>query len=81
MCACNKFPLDICLATPKLLSQPSCAHNFSAANCAQYKEITLMPICAGALKGYQPTLFECVDNKEALCSLNLCDKHQFVVKC
>ena len=33
------------------------------------------------LQTYQPTLFQCSDNKEILCGLNLCEKHQFIVKC
>ena len=80
-CAGNKYPLDVCLDNPPLLSQPSCSDNLSGSVCAQNPAITLIPTCSGALAGYQPSLFECVDNKEALCSLNLCEKHQFVVKC
>merc|ERR1712038_466984 len=80
-CSDNKYSLDVCLATPLLLSQPACEDNFSGSACAQNPSITLLPACSGALEGYQPSLFECVDNKEALCSLKLCEKHQFVVKC
>ena len=49
--------------------------------CATTPSVTLTPACAGALQGYQPTLFECSDNKEALCKLDLCGKHEFIVKC
>ena len=34
-----------------------------------------------ALDGYEATLFDCQDNKEFFCSRNMCDKHQFIVKC
>ena len=80
-CAGNKYPLDVCLDNTQLLSQPSCSDNLSGSVCAQNPDITLIPACSGALEGYQPSLFECVDNKDALCSLKLCEKHKFVVKC
>ena len=80
-CAGNKFPLDVCLEYPDLFSQPSCADNITPSSCAKVPELTLTPLCAGALDGFQPSLFDCMDNKEALCKLKLCEKHQFLVKC
>ena len=83
-CSGNDLPdlsLDLCLEYPKLLTRRACSGSLTASVCAQNSAITLIPACSGALAGYQPSLFECVDNKEALCSLNLCEKHQFVVKC
>jgi hypothetical protein len=34
-----------------------------------------------ALDGYEATLFDCQDNKQFFCSRNMCEKHQFIVKC
>ena len=49
--------------------------------CAKVPAVTLSPVCKPLLAGYQPSLFECQDNKANLCSLKLCDKHAFLVKC
>ena len=75
------LPLDVCLANPQYLSTLGCSAILTPSLCASMKEITLSSACVEPLSGYQPTMFECSDNKEALCSLNLCDKHKFVVKC
>ena len=77
---CN-LPLDVCLANPQYLSSLGCSKVLTPSLCATMKEITLSPACVGPLSDYQPSLLECSDNKDALCSLNLCDKHKFVVKC
>ena len=71
----------MCLANPDILPTPSCADNLTGPLCASNPAITLIPLCLDALQGYQPTLFQCQDNKEQLCSLNLCEKHEFIVKC
>ena len=40
------------------------------------------PQCLDAIgPDFQPTLFQCQDNKEILCKMNLCEKHKFIVKC
>ena len=49
--------------------------------CAKVPAVTMTPQCRSLLSGYQPSLFECQDNKSNLCSLKLCDKHAFLVKC
>ena len=71
----------MCVANPALLATPACADALTAETCAATPSITLIPTCLGALEGYQPSLFECQDNKQALCSLDLCAKHEFIVKC
>merc|ERR1711953_806348 len=77
----NAFPLDACLAFPSLLIHPACQANLTPKICATTPSITTSPVCSDALDGYQPDLFTCQDNKEALCSLGLCEKHKFIVKC
>ena len=40
------------------------------------------PQCLDAIgPDFEPTLFQCQDNKEILCKMKLCEKHQFIVKC
>ena len=58
-----------------------CSAALTPKLCAQVPQATLTPRCVDKLAGYQASLFECQDNKEALCSLQLCDKHKFLVKC
>ena len=77
---CN-LPLEVCLDNPQYLSSLGCRAHLTASFCAQNKELTLSSACSEVLQSYQPTLFECQDNKAALCSLNLCEKHQFIVQC
>merc|ERR1711868_110488 len=80
-CSGNQYSLETCLAYPEILATPGCAANLTPSMCAATPSITMIPLCLDALDGYQPTLFECQDNKEQLCSLNLCEKHEFIVKC
>merc|ERR1712062_647590 len=75
------FPLDACLAYPPLLTKPACQANLTPQLCASTPSITRLSACTTALVGYEATLFDCQDNKEILCSLNMCDKHAFLVKC
>ena len=56
-------------------------HGHIIGACAKVSSLTLTPECKTLLSGYQPSLFECQDNKAKLCSLKLCDKHAFIVKC
>ena len=53
----------------------------SAGACASIPSLTMSPECRGLLTGYSASLFECQDNTSNLCSLNLCDKHAFIVDC
>ena len=75
------FPLDVCIENTFLFAQVQCSDLLTPELCATTPPLTLTPECAGPLDGYQPSLFECVDNKEPLCGLGLCEKHQFIVKC
>merc|ERR1711868_238056 len=64
------LPLDVCLANPQYLSSLGCSgHSLSVEVCLANPILLTRPNCADALDGYQPTLFECQDNKEQLCSL------------
>ena len=76
-----KLPLEVCLDNPQYLSSLGCREHLTGSFCARTKEITLTPACQEPLADYQPTLFECDDNKVALCSLSLCEKHEFIVQC
>merc|ERR1711976_796146 len=79
---CNfEFPLKVCMANTQLFSRTQCRSHVSGSVCASNPEITNEDFCLEKLKRYQPTLFECSDNKVNLCKLKLCDKHQFIVKC
>ena len=73
----NKYPLAVCLATPELLSEPSCSAHITASRCALNPGITTIPACAQAMVGYQPTVFECKKNEKILCNLNFCNNHHF----
>merc|ERR1712223_820162 len=75
------FPLDACLAYPTLLTKTACQANLTPQLCASTPSITRLAACTTALVGYEATLFDCQDNKEILCSLNMCDKRAFLVKC
>merc|ERR1712088_680628 len=75
------FPLDACLAYPTLLTKPACQANLTPQLCASTPSITRLAACTTALAGYEATLFDCQDNKDILCSLNMCAKHEFLVKC
>ena len=76
-----EFPKAACDASPELYTRPQCRAQLSGPVCASTPAITMEPFCERHLAGYQPTLFECSDNKQNLCQLNLCEKHQFIVKC
>ena len=76
-----KLPLEVCLDNPEYLSSLGCREHLTGSFCAENKEVTLTAACSEPLSSYQPTLFQCDDNKAALCSLNLCEKHEFIVKC
>merc|ERR1712047_188396 len=80
-CSGEGLPLQVCLDFPKLLTSPACEANLTPQLCASTPSITRLAACTTALVGYEATLFDCQDNKEILCSLNMCDKHAFLVKC
>merc|ERR1712080_156958 len=80
-CSGEGLPLQVCLDFPKLLTSPACEANLTPQLCASTPSITRLAACTTALAGYEATLFDCQDNKEILCSLNMCDKHAFLVKC
>merc|ERR1711990_1109391 len=80
-CSGNQYPLETCLAHPTLLTKPVCEANLTPQLCASTPSITRLAACTAALVGYEATLFDCQDNKDILCSLNMCDKHAFLVKC
>merc|ERR1712141_576312 len=79
-CSGEGLPLQVCLDFPKLLTSPACEANLTPQLCASTPSITRLAACTTALVGYEATLFDCQDNKEILCSLNMCDKHAFLVK-
>merc|ERR1712051_490940 len=66
------FPLDACLAYPTLLTKPACQANLTPQLCASTPSITRLAACTASLVGYEATLFDCQDNKDILCSLNMC---------
>merc|ERR1712119_88843 len=76
-----KIPLDICLDNPEWLPLVGCSANLTPQLCASTPSITRLAACTAALVGYEATLFDCQDNKDILCSLNMCAKHEFLVKC
>merc|ERR1712066_1036596 len=80
-CSGEGLPLQVCLDFPKLLTSPACEANLTPQLCASTPSITRLAACTTALAGYEATLFDCQDNKEILCSLNMCDKLAFLVKC
>merc|ERR1712107_622062 len=80
-CSGEGLPLQVCLDFQKLLTSSACEANLTPQLCASTPSITRLAACTTALAGYEATLFDCQDNKEILCSLNMCDKHAFLVKC
>merc|ERR1712037_364006 len=76
-----KVPLDICLDNPQWLPLVGCSANLTPQLCASTPSITRLAACTASLVGYEATLFDCQDNKDILCSLNMCEKHEFLVKC
>merc|ERR1719264_633048 len=75
------FPLNTCTANPKLFTLPQCSANLTPQLCASTPSITRLAAYTATLVGYEATLFDCQDNKDILCSLNMCEKHEFLVKC
>merc|ERR1712119_187523 len=75
------FPLDTCTAKPNLFTLPQCSANLTPQLCASTPSITRLAACTAALVGYEAPLFDCQDNKDILCSMNMCAKHEFLVKC
>merc|ERR1712018_677312 len=80
-CSGEGLPLQVCLDFPKLLTSPACEANLTPQLCASTPSITRLAACTTALVGYEATLFDCQDNKDILCSLDMCGKHEFLVKC
>merc|ERR1712037_598480 len=80
-CSGEGLPLQVCLDFPKLLTKPACQANLTPQLCASTPSITRLAACTASLVGYEATLFDCQDNKDILCSLNMCEKHEFLVKC
>merc|ERR1712037_910030 len=80
-CSGEGLPLQVCLDFPKLLTKPACQAHLTPQLCASTPSITRLAACTASLVGYEATLFDCQDNKDILCSLNMCDKHEFLVKC
>merc|ERR1711910_217459 len=78
-CSGEGLPLQVCLDFPKLLTSPACEANLTPQLCASPPSITRLSACTAALVGYEATLFDCQDNKDILCSLNMCEKHEFLV--
>ena len=84
---------DLSSPPPKILYDKVCrrSHFFFAwagvrLDDEEQKQLKLMNILkrslsAAALDGYEATLFDCQDNKQFFCSRNMCEKHQFIVKC
>merc|ERR1712038_2161322 len=64
---CN-LPLEVCLDNPQYLSSLGCSgHSLPREVCMANPSVLTSPSCADALQGYQPTLFQCQDNKQQLC--------------
>merc|ERR1712088_713729 len=86
-CSGEGYPRQVCLDFPNLITSPACqAHHsvfgaFSLEICLRFPTLLPKPACQAALDGYDATLFDCQDNKEFFCSRNMCEKHQFIVKC
>ena len=78
------FSLEICLRFPSLLPKPACQGQSISLFQGKGKtcvDSNLSYIFPAALDGYEATLFDCQDNKQFFCSRNMCEKHQFIVKC
>jgi len=78
------LPLEECLANPQYIALPGClGNNYSADTCLEFPDLLKRsPQCLDAIgPDFEPTLFQCQDNKEILCKMKLCEKHQFIVKC
>merc|ERR1712088_40079 len=77
-----KIPLDLCLENPEWLPLVGCSgEGYPRQVCLDFPNLITSPACEAALDGYEATLFDCQDNKQFFCSRNMCEKHQFIVKC
>ena len=76
-----KFALDFPPSYQNLHVKVSLFSSFTVRRCTHYLIFNLRTSLAAALDGYEATLFDCQDNKEFFCSRNMCEKHQFIVKC
>ena len=74
---------QISLPPPKTCMSRSVFFSFFTVRhwCTHYLIFNLSISLTAALDGYEATLFDCQDNKEFFCSRNMCEKHQFIVKC
>merc|ERR1712061_839827 len=75
----DNLEVEVCLANPHYINTAKCKLPLEV--CLDNPQYLSSLGCSDALQGYQPTLFQCQDNKEQLCSLKLCEKHEFIVKC
>merc|ERR1712080_657109 len=74
----DDLELEVCLA-PNMIATPKCKIPLDI--CLENPEWLPLVGCSAALDGYEATLFDCQDNKQFFCSRNMCEKHQFIVKC
>merc|ERR1712200_323719 len=75
----DDLELEVCLANPNMIATPKCKIPLDI--CLENPEWLPLVGCSAALVGYEATLFDCQDNKQFFCSRNMCEKHQFIVKC
>merc|ERR1712029_316466 len=76
----NGFTVEFCLENPDLIRTAKC--KLPLEDCLANPEYISLPGCLDAIgPDFEPTLFQCQDNKEILCKMNLCEKHKFIVKC
>merc|ERR1712061_760877 len=76
----NGFTVELCLANPDLIATAKCKLPLEA--CLANPEYIALLGCLDAIgPDFEPSLFQCQDNKEILCRMKLCEKHKFIVKC
>merc|ERR1712141_301616 len=75
----DNLELEVCLANPHMIATAKCKLPLDL--CLENPDWLPLVGCSAALEGYEATLFDCQDNKEFFCSRNMCEKHQFIVKC
>merc|ERR1711936_119751 len=75
----DNLELEVCLANPHMIATAKCKIPLDL--CLENPEWLPLVGCSAALDGYEATLFDCQDNKQFFCSRNMCEKHQFIVKC
>merc|ERR1712029_1111441 len=74
----NGFTVEFCLENPDLIRTAKC--KLPLEDCLANPEYISLPGCLDAIgPDFEPTLFQCQDNKEILCKMNLCEKHKFIV--